>query len=277
MTENPLKEYFRQPGRSFKLPSRGYYNKPEDIIFEDNGDIRVYPMTNQDAINLSNPDNLLNGSAIKQLIQSCCPNVKNINELTIIDSDAILVAIKVASSGNIYKIDYKCPHCKKDNKVSLNMDMLLETMKPLPENISVRLTDELIVNLRPYTIIDNNLLANAEYEESFTLRIIQGDNTLTEEQRAKALNQSVMKIIKLRASLIKNIILSVITPHGEVTNKKYIEEFLENVPKDFVQKINKKMDEISKLGISNTFEHTCEHCGEKYDAPFIFDPSSFLD
>lgn len=277
MTENPLKAYFRQPGRSIKLPSRGNYNKPEDINFEDNGEVRILPMTNQDAINLSNPDNLLNGSAIKQLILSCCPNIKNINELTVIDADAILVGIKIASNGNVYKINYKCPHCHKDDVIALDMDNLLNTMRPLPENISVRLNKDLVVNLRPYTIVDNTILTDAEYEESFALKIIQNNTNLNEEQRAKAINNSLMKIVKLRASLIKNIILSVATPQGEVTNKKFIEEFLENVPNDFVKKINEKMAEISELGISNTFEHKCNHCNEKYDAPFIFDPSSFLD
>ena len=38
---NPLQQYFRQPGRSILLPSRGYYNKPEDIEFELNGEVQI--------------------------------------------------------------------------------------------------------------------------------------------------------------------------------------------------------------------------------------------
>lgn len=277
MSDNPLQNYFRQPGRSFKLPSNGNYNKPEDIEFEANGEVRVFPMTNQDAINLANPDDLLNGSAIINLIKSCCPNVKNVNELTIVDSDAILVAIKIASSGPMYKLKYGCPSCGEVNDVVLNMDYLLNTLKPLPENISVRLSNEIVVNLRPYTIVDNTVITDAEYQESFALKIIQGNTNLTEEQKAKEINNSFMKIIKLRSSLIKNAILSISIPTGEVTEKKYIEEFLKNVENNFVKKINEKMDEISKLGISNTFKHKCEHCEHEYEAPFIFDSSSFLD
>ena len=272
---NPLQQYFRQPGRSMLLPSRGYYNKPEDIEFELNGEVQIYPMTNQDAINLANPDNLLNGSALRDLIVSCCPNIKNIKEICVVDTDAILVAIKMASSSNSYEIDYVCPHCEKENKLTIDLSSILDNLTALPEEISVRLTDELVVNLRPYTMDDNALLTNAEYQESYTLKMLQSA-TLNEEQRTKAINSSIMKIVKIRAGLIKNAILSIVTPTQTVTDKKYIEEFLNNVPNNFVQKINDKMSEISKLGLPDTTSHTCSHCHKEMVVPFMFDPASFL-
>lgn len=273
---NPLQQYFRQPGRSILLPSRGYYNKPEDIEFELNGEVKIYPMTNQDAINLANPDNLLNGSALRDLIKSCCPNIKNIKELCVVDSDAILVAIKMASSSNSYDITYECPHCGEKNDLHIDLGNIIDNLTSLPEEMSVRLTDDLVVNLRPYTMDDNAKLTDAEYQESFTLKMIQAHTGLSEENRTKAINDSIMKIVRIRSGLIKNAIMSITTPTETVTDKEFIEEFLNNVPKNFVQKINEKMNEISKLGLPEYTKHVCGSCKKDMEVPFMFDPASFL-
>lgn len=276
MTTNPLQKYFRQPGRSIILPSRGIYNAEGDIEFELNGEVKILPMTNQDAINLSNPDNLLNGSAIKDLIKSCCPNIKNVDNLCMVDSDAILVAIKMVSSSNLYTMKMECPHCKKENNISVSLSNLLDTMKPLPEALYIRLNDTLVVNLKPYVLKDFTILSIHEYQENFTYKMIQTSN-ISEEQKVKALTESLMKIVKLETELLPNVITSIVTPEEEVTDKNFIKEFLQNVPNNFVQKIKDKMKEISKLGISDIIPHKCEHCDKEFEVPFMFNPASFLD
>lgn len=276
MSTNPLTKYFRQPGRSILLPSRGYYNNEGDIEFELNGEVKILPMTNQDAINLSNPDNLLNGSAIKELIKSCCPNIKKIDNLTIIDSDALLVAIKMVSSSNVYSIKVNCPHCQKENKIAISLSELLDNIKPLPKELDIRLNENLVVKLKPYTLSDFTTLSMAEYQENFTYKMIMSSN-MSEESRIKSLSESVMRVVELENKLLPNIILSIVTSEETVTDKKFIVEFLENAPYNFVQKIKSKMKEISKLGIPSTVKHKCEHCKTEFEAPFVFDPSSFLD
>jgi hypothetical protein len=71
MTKNPLADWFRQPGIHVRLPTQGKYNTPDFFKFDAGNEVAVFPMTATDEILLTNPDSLLNGSALEQIIVSC--------------------------------------------------------------------------------------------------------------------------------------------------------------------------------------------------------------
>jgi hypothetical protein len=57
-------------------------------------------MTTKDEITLKTPDALLNGQGVVNVIESCCPAIKDAWAMPSIDVDATLIAIRIASYGN---------------------------------------------------------------------------------------------------------------------------------------------------------------------------------
>lgn len=93
-SNNPLSAYFRTPELYVRLPSQGLFNKPEDFNFTVDGMIGIYPMTAKDELVLRTPDALLNGSALRQIVESCAPDVHNVPELPSPDFDVLLLGIR---------------------------------------------------------------------------------------------------------------------------------------------------------------------------------------
>ena len=97
---NPLSGHFRSPKIYTQLPSAGRYYTSKVVEMPDSNELPVFPMTAKDELIMRNPDALLNGEAVSQVIQSCVPNVKNARQLLSNDVDALLLAIQGASYGD---------------------------------------------------------------------------------------------------------------------------------------------------------------------------------
>ena len=96
-TNNPLRQYFRQPAIYIKLPSQGKYYPPGTLNSSVTGEYPVYPMTAIDEITYRTPDAMFNGQATVNVIQSCVPDIKDAWQMQAIDMDTVLVAIRIAS------------------------------------------------------------------------------------------------------------------------------------------------------------------------------------
>lgn len=110
MADNVLKKYFRQVKASANLPSRGWWYD-EDLIDAKPEAIPVLGYTAADELMLLTPDKLITGESTYDIIRSCVPSIKDPKKLVKIDIDALMVAIKIATSGNIYSFSCKCPLC----------------------------------------------------------------------------------------------------------------------------------------------------------------------
>ena len=75
-TNNPLSGYFRAPKLYTKLPSGGRFYTDDIVDLGDSHEVAVYALTAKDESILKNPDALLNGEAVTQIIMSCVPSVK---------------------------------------------------------------------------------------------------------------------------------------------------------------------------------------------------------
>ena len=149
MSLNPLQQYFRQPKIYLKLPSLGKYNDSSTI----NGNIEnlpIYGMTGMDKILIKTPDALLNGESTVKIIQSCCPNILNAWEVTTIDIESLLVAIRIATSGSLLEITNKCKHCDAENVYEINVNNFLDHYNKTTFTTDVMI-DELTIKLKPLT------------------------------------------------------------------------------------------------------------------------------
>ena len=110
MADNVLKKYFRQVKASANLPSRGWWYD-EDLIDAKPEAVPVLGYTAADEIMLLTPDKLITGESTYDIIRSCVPSIKDPKKLVKIDIDALMVAIKIATTGNTYTYTCKCPLC----------------------------------------------------------------------------------------------------------------------------------------------------------------------
>ena len=99
-TNNPLSGYFRAPKLYTKLPSGGRFYTDDVVELGESREVAVYALTAKDEAILKNPDALLNGEAVSQIIKSCVPAVQKPRKMLSSDIDTLLVAIQGATYGD---------------------------------------------------------------------------------------------------------------------------------------------------------------------------------
>ena len=92
-------------------------------------------MTSRDEVMMRNPDALLNGESVAQIISSCIPAVKKPRELLGADVDALMVAIQGATYGDEVTVEAKCPECGNSVIGAGSVQSSLATMKPVPTDV----------------------------------------------------------------------------------------------------------------------------------------------
>ena len=66
---NPLSAYFRAPKMYLDIPSSAKFYTDDICATPESGEFAIYPMTTKDELMLKNPDALLNGEAVSNLIR----------------------------------------------------------------------------------------------------------------------------------------------------------------------------------------------------------------
>jgi predicted nucleic-acid-binding Zn-ribbon protein len=271
---NPLAKYFRVPGLHIRLPSGGAFMPPNMIKMTASGEIPVYPMTAADELLMKSPDALLSGFAIEKLIESCCPTVTNVNLLAASDVDAILLAIRVASFGADMELETKCPKCGAEHLFNADVTPILENVGMMEPEYSHRLSDDVVVYLRPFNLANGTRASLAAYQEAQKVRAFT--ETESNERRTQ-MNQSFERIARLNLELVADCILKVVVPGAEVSDRKEVKEFIDNVDRKWVNQIDTKLKDINDIGIDKSFPITCSGCAHEWTTNVEFDPASFFD
>ncbi len=276
---NPLQQFFRPIGMHVRLPSGGVYTKPGSLDTTMNGEIPVYAMTKADEYRLKNPDSLLNGYAIEQLILSCVPSIKDVRNLTSQDVDILLLAIRASTYGNMMTVDVSCPVCQKEQKFEASIPSLMGTIKTVDFEYSVRLTDDLVVYVMPYTYESITIDAISKFEEAQLYKHVMDTDDIDASEKSRRFTESFEKIVDLNLDLMSKSITKIVIPNQEVKDPKYIREFVQNAPKGYIEAIEKKVMEINSLGLDKKQKVTCseEECKHEWESEIIFDPSYFFD
>ena len=117
---NPLMDFARVISCSIKIPTNGVWYKDENIGFNNIGEVDIKPMLPRDELLMSNPETLITGETINQVIKSCCPSIKDPSVLYYPDVNALLLGIHKATYGDEIKINGVCPNCinKKQKMIS---------------------------------------------------------------------------------------------------------------------------------------------------------------
>jgi hypothetical protein len=276
---NPLAQFYRQEKLFVALPSGGNFYGSEVVELNSDNEVGVKPMTAADEVMFRDPDALLNGEAIKKVITSCVPAVKNVDNLLSADIDTLMVAIRHVSYGDKLDVIGSCPNCKTDQNLSLDIGNTLSSVDKLDSEYTVELDSGLIASVRPYTHRESLTSVKATFEQTNIIKSIDNPS-FTEEQKLEKMSQGIEVLSKLNFKMIAQAISKIQLPDGEteVTNTEQIHEFIGNIGRDQANRIQKKLDEINKIGIKSDYETVCpnEECKTKYTIPLDFNPATFF-
>ena len=179
MSENKLSKYYRAPKLYVRVPSQGAFNS--DVETSMSGELAVMAMTGRDETMIKNPDALLNGEAVTSTIKSCVPGIQNPKEIPITDVDTLLVAIKIATSGEEHEISAKCPKCATETRGVVNLRNILPTAKLLESEYPVKLDTGVTVYVKPYTFSMQTEAALAAFDETKTLQNLTNEKEINSE------------------------------------------------------------------------------------------------
>jgi hypothetical protein len=272
MSPNPLQKYFRQPKLYVSLPSKGLYTAP-DVVEGDPTQIPVYSMTGMDEILLKTPDALFNGESTVKVIQSCCATITNGWKINAVDLDHLLIAIRIATYGNMMTIEHTCGNCSTENEYEIDLGLLNDHFNHVEFHNTVDLGD-VKVKIRPLTykeMTEFNL-------ENYTLQkmLIQSAQNFDNPENQKTVNDLYTKIAELQTEVFIKSIDSVEIPDAVVNQQAYIKEWITNSESELFEKIKDCIEDNRKNWKLPAVKSQCSNCGTAADLEITMDQASFF-
>lgn len=271
---NPLAKYFRQPGLSCRIPSRGNFQSPNNVTFTATGEVNVMPMRAADELLLKSPDALMSGLAIEKVIASCI-EIQDVMQLPTQDVDALLLAIRAATYGPLMGITATCPECEADNEYDVDISHILDTIVELEEEYVVRLNDEIIVYMRPFNFRNSTQASLVAFQEARKVQMADNDHT-SDDEKQKQLTSSYERINLMNIQMIADCVQKVIVPEGEITDRGHISDFIHNIQQKWVGMLETTLKSINDAGVNKMHPVACTACGHEWETTVDFDPASFF-
>jgi len=281
--QNPLSAYFRAPKLYTQIPSGGKYYTPDIVEMPDTGELPVFAMTSKDEMIMKNPDALLNGEAVVQVIQSCIPNVKNARKVLSSDIDVLLVAIQGATYGDDIEVSAPCPKCEENITSIASVESALATMGVLDDLYEIQAGDGLSIKVRPFTYASTIQAGITNFQSTRSLQALA--DIPDDMERLKLFNENFKEIASLNFQLIADSIqsITILSEGVEVTDRDQIVDFLDNADSSIGKAIENEISRINDVGINTEMQLECEkeECQENGE-PFTFtskvnfDPVNFF-
>jgi len=278
--QNPLSGFFRQTKISIKIPSEGKFY-PDGFLELNNGDeLDIKAMTSEDELRLKNPDALLNGQAMVDIMKSCVPGIKGKPEqLLIPDVSVIMLAIRNATYGDELTFKATCPECTKETEFSRSIRSSLDFTTFLEDEYIVEI-EGLKIYLHPHnfkTYTKNNLV---QFEQSKIMQLVEKED-VADDEKLRSFGNSFKMMVKINFELVSDSITKIVTPDGkEVNDKKFISEFLREMGSKEIEIIKKKIQKMNETGVPTHHDCKCseEDCAHEWREEGIqFDPSHFFE
>ena len=277
---NPLQKYFRQPKIYLSLPSNGKYYPKGSLEVSENGEYPVFPMTARDEIMIKTPDALLNGQATASVITSCIPAIKDPFNMPSMDLDACLIAIRIATYGEMMEVSIKVPVTGEDKDFDLDLRIMLDQFSSVDYNSAIQL-DGMIVNLRPLTYGEFTETSRKTFDEQRIFNVIN-DTDMAEGDKLATFTESFKKLTDLTILTLEKSIASIEVGDDVVTDQAHIKEFIANTDKGLFESVTNHIEEqrtkfqVKPLVVDATPEEIEAGVPETYEVPVTFDQSSFF-
>ncbi len=281
---NPLSRYFRKPAIYITLPSGGMFMSAESIKFdnEDAKELAVYPMTARDEMTFNTPDALLSGQSTVDVIQSCVPGIKNCWELSSIDLDTVIIAIRIASYGENMSVSSPVPNTKESVDVQVDLRQSLERIDNIKFNAHLQIDNNLSVQVKPNNYRQLTNLQLKAFEEQRLVQQIAKADDMDPKERDERYNSVFRNMTNLTLSNMIDSIASFTLDTETIVDRSQINEFVNNMDTGMATKIKKHIESQSKIGkmkpieIAGTADQIKEGAPEKWEQPVALDNSNFF-
>lgn len=273
--QNPLAGHFRQPAIYLKLPSNGKWWGEGALEMPANGEIPIYPMSTKDEILLRTPDALLNGQGLVDVIQSCCPNIRDAWKMPSVDVDAVLIAIRIATYGNKMSFDSKCPHCKEDNVHEVDLSNPLQTLN-CPNYNELLTYKDLKIKFKPQFYFGINKTNMLEFEEQKIINLINATD-IEADEKAKEITNSMNRLFNYGIDACTQSTEYIEMGDGtKVTDAEFIKEYYQNAESAVIKLLQGKIADFATQAKAEPLHLGCRECTKPYDVELTFDYASFF-
>jgi len=284
MTENtnPLGKYYRQPQIYITLPSRGKYYGADVFTPTETGEVPVLPMTAKDELSFKTPDSMMSGQSTVDVIQSCVPNFKNAWKMVNFDTDAVLLAIRIATYGETMDINYKVPVTNEDMTHTVNLPALLEDLAKT--NIVDEATTKtgFKVKLAPLDYQSLSQIQTAQFEQQKIYTTVT-NSALSEKEKSTQFVKSFKLLNNINFSMLVDSITEITTPDGNtVVDKAQIKELCDNCDAKVINEIQDELArirsqaQIKPVKLQSTEDQIKKGAPTSYEVPVTFDSSNFF-
>jgi hypothetical protein len=272
MSQNPLQQYFRQPKIFIKLPSHGVYNRP-DVIKGDVSNIPIFGMTGMDEMLIKTPDALLTGESTAKVIQSCCPAISDGWDTSNLDVDAVLVAIRIATYGNIMTVSTACKNCQTESDYDIELGEFLEHFNTAKFDPTVVIGD-LTVTIRPlsYKEATSFNLENFGIQQRLNQIMLLTD----EKERQRLMGELFKELGELQNKIFLAGVVAVETPDTQVSEHAFIKEWLENCDKTIFDTLKSHIEENNARWKMPPKVTKCDNCGHEDQITVELDQAGFF-
>lgn len=274
---NPLLAYRPHPRVYVKLPSCGAYYA-EGVLDTKDHEIGVCAMSAKDEMMLNNPEALMNGRALCNVIENCVPAIKNALELTSADVEVLMLAIRLASGHKTYEVGGACPKCEQKGVFERDIDSVLQSCTYHKEEATAVLDTGLIVHLRPNSWRSHSTIQQMAFQRQRMMQMI-GDPDLDPEYKKNILQEIFDGMVELNMMLLADCISYIETPEASVSDTKFIREYIELLDKDTLNKMSTQIETLNNIGAPHTMSVVCSNpeCQHEWDITGLrYDPSDFF-
>ena len=279
---NPLQKYYRQPAIYIKLPSGGRYYPKEVFTPTETGEIPILPMTVKDELAFKTPDAMINGQSTVDVIKSCVPNMLDPWKMVNYDTDAVLLAIRIATYGETMDVNFRVPVTNEEQSHTLNLPALLEDLGRAEIVDETMTSTKFKIEIEPLTYKSLTKIQIARFEQQKMYGTID-NSTMTDEAKQSAFAKSFETLNMVNFSLLVDSIKSITTPEGNtVVDRAQIIEFCNNSDAKTVTEIQEKLSDlrvqaqIPPLRIKATEDQIKKGAPTSFEVPVTFDSSNFF-
>jgi len=280
--QSVLAKYKRQPKIYLTLPSGGKWYKDNPVEKSGSGELPIYSMTAKDELLMKTPDALMNGEATVETISSCCPLIGDPWQMPMIDVDAVLVAIRIATYGEKMEMEIPIPGLKEPTNETIEIDLrqVLDGYQSR-EWIDFVEYQDLKFHLAPLTYKQSTDLFQSTYENQRLATILQDTNT-SDADKMEAFKLGFKKLSQVTLNTVLGHVKAIETPDGIEDNPKAIREFFDNTDKDTFLAVSDHLDKMRKQFNAKPQiykvpkEHVDNGAPEEIEVPMVFDQSNFF-
>ncbi len=150
-------------------------------------------------------------------------------------------------------------------------------MTRIPATLPLRLSDDIVVYLRPHAVSVQTKILVSAFRETRNAQAIDADPDLSEEERSARLTGVMDRLNEMNIFGLAHSIVKVVVPGHEVTDLKYISEYLANTDKGTLEKLRNELERINSMGIDKSVPATCSHCAHEWVGSIEFNPATFFE